>query len=188
MTPDNGHDVGYVRVSSFSQNTDRQLDEILLERIFTEKASAKDAQRPVLQECITYLRTGDCLHVHSIDRLARNLMDLQTIVNALNEKGVSVIFHKENLTFSGSNNNPMNKLMLQMMGAFAEFERALINERQREGIAKAKERGVQIGRKRALDDDQVEEIKNRIAGGEAKSLLAKEYGVSRQTLYASLAG
>jgi DNA invertase Pin-like site-specific DNA recombinase len=97
MTPDNGHDVGYVRVSSFSQNTDRQLDEIHLERIFTEKASAKDAQRPVLQECITYLRTGDCLHVHSIDRLARNLMDLQTIVNTLNEKGVSVIFHKENL-------------------------------------------------------------------------------------------
>jgi DNA invertase Pin-like site-specific DNA recombinase len=77
--------------------------------------------------------------------------------------------------------------MLQMMGAFAEFERALIKERQREGIAKAKERGVQIGRKRALDDDQVEEIKNRIAGGEAKSSLAKEYGVSRQTLYSSLA-
>ena len=186
MTPDNGHDVGYVRVSSFSQNIDRQLDGILLERIFTEKASAKDAQRPVLQECITYLRTGDCLHVHSIDQLARNLMDLQTIVSTLNEKAVSVTFHKENLTFSGSNNNPMNKLMLQMMGAFAEFERALIKERQREGIAKAKERGVQIGRKRVLDDAQVEEIKNRAAGGESKSSLAKEYGVSRQTLYTEL--
>ena len=81
----------------------------------------------------------------------------------------------------------MNKLMLQMMGAFAEFERALIKERQREGIAKAKERGVQIGRKRVLNDAQVEEIKNRVAGGESKSSLAKEYGVSRQTLYSSLA-
>jgi len=189
MTPNNGHDVGYVRVSSCSQNTDRQLDGIELEKIFEEKASAKDAKRPVLQECISYLRTGDCLHVHSIDRLARNLMDLQTIVSTLNEKAVSVTFHKENLTFSGSNNNPMNKLMLQMMGAFAEFERALIKERQREGIAKAKAMGKQIGRRRALDNKQVEEIKikTRIAGGEAKSTLAKEYGVSRQTLYASQA-
>ncbi len=82
----------------------------------------------------------------------------------------------------------MNKLMLQMMGAFAEFERALIRERQREGIAKAKQMGKQIGRKRALNDDQVEKIKTRVAGGEAKSALAKEYGISRQTLYTALAG
>jgi DNA invertase Pin-like site-specific DNA recombinase len=188
MTPNNGHDVGYIRVSFFSQNTDRQLDGIELEKTFEEKASAKDAKRPVLQDCIGYLRSGDCLHVHSIDRLARNLMDLQKIVQSLNDKGVSVTFHKENLTFSGSNDNPMNKLMLQMMGAFAEFERALIKERQREGIAQAKKAGKQIGRKRALDDDQVAEIKKRVAAGEAKSKLAKEYGISRQTLYTALAG
>jgi len=188
MTPNNGHDVGYIRVSSFSQNTDRQLDGIELEKIFEEKASAKDAKRPVLQECIGYLRSGDCLHVHSIDRLARNLMDLQKIVQSLNEKGVSIKFHKENLTFSGSNDNPMNKLMLQMMGAFAEFERALIRERQREGIAQAKKAGKQIGRKKALDDEQVAEIKKRVGAGEAKSKLAKVYGVSRQTLYTALAG
>lgn len=186
MTPNNGHDVGYIRVSSFSQNTDRQLDGIELEKTFEEKASAKDAKRPVLQDCIGYLRAGDCLHVHSIDRLARNLMDLQKIVQSLNEKGVSITFHKENLTFSGSNDNPMNTLMLQMMGAFAEFERSLIKERQREGIAKAKEMGKQIGRKRALSDDQVAEIKKRVDAGEAKSKLAKEYGISRQTLYTAL--
>ena len=188
MTPAGGHDVGYIRVSSFSQNTDRQLDGIELDKTFEEKASAKDAKRPVLQDCIEYLWEGDCLHVHSIDRLARNLMDLQKIVQSLNEKGVSITFHKENLTFSGSNDNPMNKLMLQMMGAFAEFERALIKERQREGIAKAKQMGKQIGRKRALNDDQVAEIQKRVDAGEVKSVLAKEYGISRQTLYTALAG
>ena len=187
MTPAKGHDVGYVRVSSFSQNTDRQLDGIDLEKIFEEKASAKDAKRPILQECISYLRAGDCLHVHSIDRLARNLIDLQTIVTCLNNRGVSVSFHKENLTFTGSDINPMNKLMLQMMGAFAEFERALIKERQREGIAQAQKKGVKIGRQPVLNDTQVKEIKLRVAGGETKSTLAKEYGISRQTLYSALA-
>lgn len=188
MTPANGHDVGYIRVSSFSQNTERQLDNVTLEKIFTEKASAKDAKRPVLQECISYLRSGDCLHVHSIDRLARNLIDLQTIVKNLNDKGASVRFHVENLTFSSGNDNPMNKLMLQMMGAFAEFERALIKERQREGIAKAKELGKQIGRKKVLSDNQIKEIKDRISAGESKSALAKEFGIARQTLYTALSG
>ena len=182
-----GHKVGYIRVSSFSQSADRQLDGFILDKSFEEKASAGDAKRPVLADCLDYLRDGDELHVHSIDRLARNLMDLQGIVNSLNEKGVSVHFHKENLIFTGSNDNPMNKLMLQMMGAFAEFERSLIRERQKEGIAKAKKMGKQIGRKRVLDNDQIEEIKFKIAGGEAKSTLAKEYGISRQTLYSALA-
>lgn len=181
-----GHKVGYIRVSSFSQNTDRQLDGIALDKIFEEKASAGNAKRPVLTDCLDYLRFGDELHVHSIDRLARNLMDLQTIIQSLNKKGVSVHFHKEHLTFTGSNDNPMNKLMLQMMGAFAEFERSLIRERQREGISKAKQLGKQIGRKPVLDDKQIEEIKVKIAGGTAKSTLAKEYGISRQTLYSAL--
>ena len=188
MTPKNGHNVGYIRVSTFSQNLDRQLDEIELDKIFKEKASAKDAKRPVLNECLDYLRAGDCLHVHSIDRLARNLLDLQKIVMELKDKGVSVIFHKENLTFTGNNENPMNKLTLQMMGAFAEFERALIKERQREGIAKAKQKGKQIGRKRSLDEKQIEEIKKRASQGETKSALAKDYNVCRQTIYAVLAG
>jgi DNA invertase Pin-like site-specific DNA recombinase len=185
MTSNNGHDVGYIRVSSFSQNTDRQLDGITLDNVFEEKASAKDSKRPVLQECISYLRTGDCLHVHSIDRLARNLIDLQTIVTMLNDKGVSVTFHKENLTFTSTNNNPMNTLMLQMMGAFAEFERSLIKERQREGIAQAQKKGIKIGRKPALSAKQVKEIRDRVACGESKGALAKEYGVARQTIYSA---
>jgi DNA invertase Pin-like site-specific DNA recombinase len=187
LTPSKGHDVGYIRVSSFSQNTDRQLDGIELEKIYEEKASAKDAKRPILQECIAYLRGGDCLHVHSIDRLARNLMDLQSIVTDLNSKSISVTFHKENLTFTGNGDNPMNKLMLQMMGAFAEFERALIKERQREGIIKAQQKGIRFGRKPVLTSDQVKEIRKRVAGGESKSTLAKEYSISRQTLYTALA-
>ncbi len=186
MTNSGGHKVGYIRVSSFSQNTDRQLDGVGLDKVFEEKASAKDTDRPILKDCMDYLREGDSLHVHSIDRLARNLMDLQKIVNKLNEKGVAIHFHKENLTFTGSNDNPMSKLMLQMIGAFAEFERALIKERQREGIAKAKQMGKQIGRKRILSDSQVADIKSRVAGGEAKAKLAKEYNVSRQTIYTAL--
>ncbi|MDD3816375.1 MAG: recombinase family protein, partial [Desulfocapsaceae bacterium] len=168
-----GHCVGYIRVSSFSQNTDRQLLDISLDKIFEEKASAKDTNRPVLKDCLEYLREGDELHVHSIDRLARNLIDLQTIVSDLNGKGVSVVFHKENLTFTGNIENPMNKLMLQMMGAFAEFERNLIKERQREGIAQAQKKGVKIGRMRVLKDEQIDEIKIKVASGAIKSKLAR---------------
>ena len=187
MTPNNGHDVGYIRVSSFSQNTDRQLDGIELEKIFEEKASAKDAKRPVLQECIGYLRSGDCLHVHSIDRLARNLMDLQKIVQSLNEKGVSITFHKENLTFSGSNDNPMNKLMLQMMGAFAEFENDIRRERQQDGIAKAQANGVKFGRKPVLSDEQQATIRRlRKDEGFTIAQLMERFQIGRTTVYRAL--
>ncbi len=117
MANGNGHNVGYVRVSSIAQNLDRQLNGIELDKVFTEKASAKDAKRPILKECMGYLREGDTLHVHSIDRLARNLVDLQNIIQELNSKNVSIQFHKENLLFTG-NDNAMSKLMLNMMGAF----------------------------------------------------------------------
>lgn len=186
MTNANGHNVGYVRVSSGGQNTDRQLDGLKLDKLFTEKASAKDSKRPMLKECMDYLRMGDILHVHSIDRLARNLIDLQTIINTLNSRNVTVKFHKENLTFTGED-NPLNKLMLQMMGAFAEFERNLIKERQMEGIKIAQKKGVKFGRKKCLSNDQVEEIKLRIAQGEQKKALAQEYNISRQTLYSAIA-
>lgn len=186
MANGNGHNVGYVRVSSIGQNLERQLDGVALDKIFTEKASAKDVKRPRLNECIDYLRDGDVLHVHSIDRLARNLIDLQTILQNLNGKGVAVRFHKEGLMFTGDD-NPMSKLMLQMMGAFAEFERNLIKERQMEGIKVALKNGVKFGRQRVLTDEQVIEIKNRIANGEQKKALAAEYGISRQTLYTAIA-
>lgn len=178
--------VGYIRVSSYGQNTDRQLADISLDKVFEEKASAKDAHRLQLQECMAWVRDGDTLHVHSIDRLARNLSDLQKIVEQMTDKGVTVRFHKESLTFSGDH-DPMQKLMLQMMGAFAEFERSLINERRREGMALAKLKGKQIGAKRKLTPDDINSIKQRLATGESKMALAKEYGVTRQTLYTALA-
>ncbi len=181
-----GHNIGYVRVSSVGQNIERQLADFHLVKVFTEKVSAKDTQRPELQACIDYARSGDTLHVHSIDRLARNLVDLQSIVTKLNTKGVSVHFHKENLVFTGDE-NPMSTLMLQMMGAFAQFERSLIKERQLEGIKQAQKKGVRFGRKKALSVTQIDEIKKRISNGEEKKALAKEYGVARQTIYAALA-
>ena len=180
-----GHEVGYVRVSSVDQNLDRQLDGIALEKVFTEKASAKDAERPQLRECIRYLREGDRLNVHSIDRLARNLIDLQNIIQELISKNVSIFFHKERLEFNGEDSS-LSKLMLVMMGAFAEFERNLIKERQMEGIKAAQKKGVKFGRNRTLSDDQVLDIRNRVSKGEAKTALAAEYGVSRQTIYTAL--
>lgn len=177
--------VGYIRVSSYSQNTDRQLADVELDKAFTEKVSAKNANRPQLQMCMEWVREGDTLHIHSIDRLARNLFDLQEIVEKLTAKGVTIQFHKESLNFTGGN-NPMAKLMLQMMGAFAEFERALINERRKEGMAAAKKAGKQIGAKRKLSPEDVKSIRERLKEGEAKKVLAAEYGVSRQTLYSAL--
>lgn len=162
------------------------MESVELNRVFTEKASAKDTNRPVLQECIDYCRAGDLLHVHSIDRIARNLKDLQEIIDRLAAKGVTIHFHKECLTFNG-NDDAMSKLMLQMMGAFAEFERSLIRERQREGIAAAQKAGKRFGRKKALSDDQVADIRERVSMGQQKSLIAAEYRISRTTLYSALA-
>ena len=177
-----GQNVGYIRVSSVDQNPARQLDGIHLDTTFEDHCSGKDTKRPQLQDCLRHLRKGDRLHVHSIDRLARSLKDLQTLVEELTDQGISIQFHKENLTFTG-NSNPMHKLMFQMMGAFAEFERSMIRERQREGIAAARKKGRQIGAKPKLTEEQVTEIMERLSSGEQKKALAKEYGVSRQTLY-----
>jgi len=177
-----GQNVGYIRVSSVQQNTDRQLTDIPLDRVFEEKVSAKDTSRPQLQACFKHLREGDTLHVHSIDRLARNLLDLQQIVSELVAKGVTLHFHKEGMIFSGSA-NPMQELMLQMLGSFAQFERALIKERQREGIESALSKGIKFGAPPKLKPEQVEALKARVAAGEDKSKLAKEFGISRPTLY-----
>lgn len=177
--------VGYIRVSSYGQNTDRQLVGIELDKEFEEKASAKDTKRPQLQACLEWLRDGDTLHVHSIDRLARNLEDLLNLVKQLTGNGVTVNFHKENLVFDG-NDNPMQRLMLQLLGSVSEFERALINERRREGMAQAKAKGKQIGAKQKLSTTDVKTIKQRLAMGETKKALAAEYEVTRQTLYSAL--
>jgi len=183
-----GQTVGYVRVSSVDQNLARQLDGIKLDRLFEDKASGKDTKRPALAALQTFVREGDIVIVHSIDRLARNLVDLRSIVSGLNDKGVAVTFVKENLTFSTDTSSPMSTLMLSMMGAFAEFERSMILERQREGIAAAKAAGKPTGRPERLKPAEVAEIKDRIANGESKVDLAKEFKVSRGTLYAAIKG
>ncbi len=182
-----GQRVGYIRVSSVDQNTDRQLDGITLDRTFTDKASGKDTNRPQLEELMQFVREGDIVVIHSMDRLARNLDDLRKIVNGLTSKGVSVEFVKESLTFSGES-SAMAHLMLSVMGAFAEFERSLIKERQKEGIEQAKKKGMYKGRKKALTMEQVFELKQRVKAGKQKASLAKEFGISRETLYQYIAG
>ena len=177
-----GHRIGYVRVSSFDQNPDRQLENVKVDKVFTDKASGRDTQRPQLETLLSFVREGDTVVVHSMDRLARNLDDLRLLVQKLTKRGVRIEFVKENLTFSGED-SPMANLMLSVMGAFAEFERALIRERQREGIALAKQRGAYRGRKKALSPDQVVELRRRAAAGENKANLARELGISRETLY-----
>jgi DNA invertase Pin-like site-specific DNA recombinase len=131
---------------------------------------------------LSFVRDGDTVIVHSMDRLARNLDDLRRIVRDLTAKGVRVQFIKEQLTFTGDD-TAMATLLLSVMGAFAEFERALIRERQREGIELAKKRGAYRGRKRSLNTDQVAELRRRAAAGAAKAALAREFGVSRETVY-----
>ena len=118
-----------------------------------------------------------------MDRLARNLLDLRRIVDALTSKGVGVEFVKEGMTFTGTGDSPMSKLLLSMMGAFAEFERSLIRERQMEGIELAKAKGLYRGRKASLSLEQQVELRSRVARNESKSLLAREFGVSRETIY-----
>ena len=144
-----GQRIGYVRVSSFDQNPERQLENISLHKVFTDKASGKDTKRPELEALLAFTREGDTVVVHSMDRLARNLDDLRRLVQMLTKRGIRIEFVKEGLHFTGED-SPMANLLLSVMGAFAEFERALIRERQREGIALAKKRGAYRGRKKAL--------------------------------------
>ena len=181
----NGQRIGYIRVSSLDQNESRQLESEILDRVFTDKASGKNTDRPQLQELLQFARDGDTVVVHSMDRLARNLDDLRRIVQNLTDQGISIFFVKEGLTFNGED-SPMSNLLLSVMGAFAEFERALIKERQREGIEIAKKKGVYKGRRPSISHDQVKEIKQRVLSGENKTALAKEYDISRQTLYSYL--
>lgn len=177
-----GKKIGYIRVSTTLQNHDRQLEGLKLDRCFIDKASGKDANRPQLQEMLNYVRDGDEIIVHSMDRLARNLDDLRKMVNNLTNQGIKIEFIKEGLIFS-SDDNAMSKLLLSVMGAFAEFERSLILERQREGIAIAKRKGLYKGRKPLLDSEQVSVLKQRVADGEKKTVIAKDFGMSRETLY-----
>lgn len=184
----NGQQVGYIRVSTVEQNTARQLDGVTLDKVFEDKCSGKDTNRPALQECLAYLREGDTLHVHEISRLARNMADLNRMVDELTARGVAVKFHKEGLEFNASKaTDAMMKLLFQVMGAFAEFERNMIRERQAEGIAKARAEGKYRGGQDKLDAGQVAELRRLAAEGVSKARLARDFGITRPTVYRYLA-
>lgn len=180
--------IGYVRVSSISQNTQRQdFEGFEIDKIFEDKASAKDANRPALQEMLNYVREGDTVFVHSIDRLARSLPDLHKIVNFLQSKKVGIKFIKENLFFeAGKESDPMSGLLFNILGAFAEFERQLIKERQKEGIAKAKAAGKYKGRAKSLNNEEVLRVRELKEMGVSISKIARNFKVSRNTIYKCL--
>ena len=179
--------IGYVRVSSADQNTERQLASEKLTVVFTDKASGKNTDRPQLQALLAgNWPKGSVVVVHSMDRLARSLSDLLQLVENFTARGLSVEFVKEGKSFKGGDNtDPMDKLMLSLLGAFAEYERTLIRERQREGIAKAKERGVYRGRPRRVDDAEriAQIVAEATAAGANKSRIAVKHSISRDTLY-----
>jgi DNA invertase Pin-like site-specific DNA recombinase len=184
-----GQRVGYVRVSSVDQNTDRQLEGInaeLPDRVFTDKCSGKDTKRPELQAMLKHVRAGDTVLIHSLDRLGRNLGDLCKLVGDLNGKGIAVKFLNERLTFDGADSKT-NTLLFHLLGAVAEFERAMIRERQREGIQIAmKDRKKYRGGKPKLTAEKAADLRKRVSAGEKKAGLAREFGISRETLYAYL--
>lgn len=171
--------VGYIRVSSLDQNTARQLDGVTMDKVFTDKVSGATIDRPQLQVMLDYVREGDTIAVHSIDRLARSLADLLKLVDDLTKRGVHISFHKEKLEFTGEDNS-MQKLMLSMMGSFAEFERSMIKERQREGIAKAKEKGAYKGRAKTIDDQAIRDAMSQ--DGASFRKVAAQLGVSLSTV------
>ena len=184
--------VGYIRVSTAEQNTDRQLDGIALDRIFTDKMTGSIKDRPQLQAMLDYVRYGDTVVVHSLDRLARSLEDLISIIKKKKKKGVSFKSIKDNLTFDGVNNSPMDKFFLHILGAVSELERALIRERQKEGIEKAKKKGVYKGRKSVLTTDIIAQIESLLAERNSsvenyKTMsntdIAKQVGISKSSLY-----
>ena len=175
--------VGYTRVSTVEQSTARQDLGSDVERVFQDKASGKDTNRTALIEMIEFVRDGDEVVVYSIDRLARDLRDLQSIIQRLNDKGVGVHFVSEKLTFSGAACDAFAKLQLQMLGAFSEYERRIIKQRQAQGIAKAKERGVYKGRKKQIDEAQIIRL---TAEGNSQTQVAELIGVTRMTVYRAL--
>ena len=180
--------IGYRRVSTVDQNTARQLDGIILDKTFEDHASGKNTERPQLQAALEWVREGDTLVCHSMDRLARNLGDLLRIVADLTNRKVKVEFVKESLVFTGED-SPMATLMLAIMGAVASFERSMILERQREGVAIAKKAGKYLGRAPAIrsNNGKLAAAEAAVAEGCGVAETARRAGVSRQTIYSWLA-
>ena len=173
--------IAYVRVSTVDQNEGRQVEALKVRNIdkwYTEKVSAKDTNRPQLKEMLEFAREGDTIFIHDFSRLARSTKDLLEIVETLNAKGVHLVSNKENIDTSTAT----GKLMLTMIGAIAEFERANLLERQREGIALAVKEGKYKGRREIKVEnfeEQYQKYKNRELN---KVQLAAALGITRPTL------
>ncbi|MGL1957833.1 MAG: recombinase family protein [Colwellia sp.] len=171
--------LGYIRVSSVDQNTERQLLNVKLDKVFEDKCSGKDVNRPALIQLIDYAREGDVIHCHDISRMARSTEDLLRLVKEFNAEGISLNFHKENFIFDG-NDNPMQQLMLTMLGGIYQFERAMILERQREGIAIAKAKGRYKGKQ--INKELHANIKQLFSEGMSKAQVARTIGCARKTV------
>ena len=178
--------IAYLRVSTTEQNTDRQLNEtgISFDKTFIDKCTGGSTKRPALSELKEYVREGDTIHVHSIDRLARNLVDLKQLINDWNNQGVSVRFHKENLIFNAGGSDHMSELMLNMLGAVAQFELAMIQERRQEGIEKAKAEGKYKGR--PINETNHQRISELRSQGVSLRKIASTVGVSLSTVQRAL--
>lgn len=188
MVKHSGQRVAYVRVSSLDQNPDRQLEAVgECHRVFLDREQGSHerlSSRAQLEELIQYVREGDHVVVASMDRLARSVIDLNTITQRIVAKGVSVDFLKERLTFrAGAGEDPFAQFQMNLMGSFAQFEREMIRQRQAEGIAAAKRRGVYKGRARLLGDEEIREVREQAARGVPKARIAREWKISRSTLY-----
>tara|TARA_R110002153_G_scaffold13412_1_gene49927 strand:+ start:1324 stop:1875 length:552 start_codon:yes stop_codon:yes gene_type:complete len=171
--------IGYIRVSTVSQNAERQLADVKLDKVFEEKVSAKTMNRPKLQEMLEFIREGDTVIVHDISRLARNIKDLHELVEMITERGVTLKFKKESLVFTGDKQDAMSQLMLSMLGAVYQFERSILLERQREGIAVAKKAGKFTGRPATVD---TQAIIDALKVGNSISKTAVLCGVSKSTV------
>ena len=187
----------YIRVSTVEQNTERQLRDVVCDRVYEEKISGKDTNRPQLQAMLSNIRFGDIVNIHEMSRLARNTRDLLNLVEDITSKGATIVFHKENLTFKGDGKQDHYqkmmmtmlgavKMMMTMLGAVAELERSILLERQREGIAIAKAKGKYKGGKNKLSDEQVVELNTLHKQGMPIACIAKQFKITRPTVYSYL--
>lgn len=176
------HRIGYIRVSALDQHPERQLDQEDVDRVFTDTASSQDPHRLQLACLQGFVREGDTVVIQSMDGLASNLNDLERLIQEFIARRIRVEFVKEHLVFSGDG-SLADTMLLSMMGPFGEFERSLVQERRREGVALAKQHGAYRGRKKALQSDQVAELRRLAQHGEPKTHLAKAFGISRETVY-----
>ena len=176
--------VGYARVSSIGQSLSVQLSKLKdCDKIFEEKCSGVDGNRQQLRECLDYVREGDVFIVTRLDRLARSTLHLCQIAELLQKKGVTLVVRDQHIDTDTS----AGRLLFNMLGAIGQFETEIRAERQSEGILKARERGVRFGRKRTINAEQIQEIKDKRAQGILIKDLMKEYGLSKPSIYRYLA-